>query len=208
MTTQDVYSSDPYQDDEKTSFPARVRGATGQELNYVNDVFFGPIASIIPFVNPMSNPFPGTSQTQRVGNWIKPVSLSGRVLMTAPEEGVPVNMTALAFIVLFHNDLTDHPPLASQDFLLVPTRPSSPWNVLRKDQFTVVWSQFFNLVSDKASPYFNQEAAFRIDLEEAPQITFDGDDLKKNHLLFCATSSSDGAPATVQCDFLFRYSDS
>jgi len=196
------------------AFIKKVRRAAGAELKYLatNSTFLVSVSD--PSALFLSNVIQGLGPSQRLGNWINPVGMHGTVrchgttLAAAPEI-----WTMRVGILRFNDDISDT-TFISSDLLETASRPGGPFKVSSKGKFSVLWTRVVFVSNNSDNGLFNRSLKFRIDLETAPKILFDGPSLTgqtRNHLVFFAMSDSpspDDEPPSVDIDCMFRYTDS
>ncbi len=157
----------------------------------------------------LSNIDQGDTNTERTGNWIKPVSLMGTLTVQADAAGFGENAFAqyrVAIILWKENETTDPITLAKvvQDVL----RPFQQFNVESKGSFKVLWSRTGNLVNNADNSQFVKYHRFY--LRPSMKILYDDDAFRKFHLFFLAYSNIDTlmAPPAISINTRLRYTDS
>ncbi len=199
------------------SFAAQVRKVVAAEVkyHYLNNEL--EIESGAPVLSSFTSIAQGVTATQRIGNWIKPVNLHGTVVISGNPAALGVRETwgVRVFIFVFNEDVTAAPTFAASQFMIDPARPGGPFNILRKGQFSVLWTRFVTVSNNSDNNLFTRNLTFRVNLSKAKKCLYDGPaavgDKTKFHIYFGAVSEATSpvvdAP-TLTLDTMFRYTDS
>ncbi len=155
----------------------------------------------------LSNISLGDANTERTGNWIKPVSLMGTLIVQA-QLGTSVTTPRFkVFVVQWREDaVLNTPDLVKivQDVV----EPHQQFNVESKGQFKILWSWTGTVVPNADNPQFVKTKRFY--LKPPRKILYDDDVLKKEQLYLFGFSDVDGLdnPPFISGNIRLRYTDS
>lgn len=151
----------------------------------------------------------GDLNTERTGNWIKPVSLMGTLTVQGDPDGAAENaflQYRVAIILWKENQTTD--PISLLKVVQDVLRPFQQFNVESKGSFKVLWSRTGNIVNNVENSQFVKYHRFY--LRPSMKILYDDDAFRKFHLFFLAYSNIPTAmfPPAISINTRLRYTDS
>ncbi len=190
-------------------FAQRVQRVVDSELK-----FAAIGASLQPIVGNqseiiLSNIEQGTGATNRIGNWIRPITVHGNVTIEGTPGAVASTFGVRVGVACWkHDESLD--PFQASDIMLSGAAPGGPFSVVQKGAFQVLWSRYVVVVNNDDNSKVIQQLRFKAGLGSLPKILYDGAINKKNHIFFFAVSddTSGANPVTVEFDIMFRYTDS
>lgn len=156
----------------------------------------------------LSNIVQGDANTQRTGNWVKPVSLMGTMTITgALGAAAPASKVRVSIVCWKENQDTD--PIQLARILQDVARPHQQYNVESKGSFKILWSRAFNVINNDDNPQFLR--TFRFYVRPSMKVLFDDADQRKYHLFLVASSDQNplaGDEPLISFNTRLRYTDS
>lgn len=195
----------------RRSFARRVRQVVAQELKYQIGAFqVSPIVGAQSSVD-VTQIAQGQTQTTRNGNWIKPVTIHGNIVIvgdttvprTADQYGIRVG-----YACWMNDESSD--PFSAARIMQSAAAPVGPFNILEKGAFKVLWSRFVVVVNNDDNAQLVKRLRFKVNLGRLPKILYDAANQKKYNIFFFALSddTTGTQPVTIFVDHVFRYTDS
>ncbi len=186
----------------------RVRRIVDAELK-VRDLGVGPvdIPTLTGNVTLISNVAQGDLNTQRSGNWIKPVSWMGCFTVTGNvAQALTTSLFRIGLVCWKENQEVN--PLTLVKFMQDTSAPHQQYNIENKGQFKIMWSRTGIVSNDINNPQFQK--MYRFYVKPTTKILFDGAGQRNNHLFLFGYSQIAAAadPPTYQFDTRIRYTDS
>ncbi len=175
----------------------------------IRDLSVGPVAmpSITGNMIHISSIAQGDLNTERSGNWVKPVSFMGTITVTGDAAAAAVAADyRVGVLVWKENDNVDPATIAKvfQD----TADPHQQFNVASKGQFKILWNRTGQVINNQDNSQFRKMHRFYV--KPSMKILFDGATDTKYHLFLFALS--DLAAAANPPDLAFasrlRYTDS
>lgn len=180
------------------SFAARVRRVVAAEKKQsAVSIASTELAENIDYMIPFTANIPvGTgAQSQRIGNWIKPVRITATCILTGFTGALTTSVYNIRVGVLCYKNDHSADPILSTEILQDVGVPQGPYDYQRKGDFQILSDRFFSLVNDDDSAHFTKSVKFDLSLAKLPQALYDGVNPKKNHIfLFCTTDAVPGVP--------------
>ncbi len=193
------------------AFAAAVRRVVSAEQKYkVDDQLFSSSRFTGGF-NIMTNVQQGVLATERIGNWLQATSTHGTVVVHGNGDALPLETYGVrVWIMVLNEDFDQIVPVNASGYLLTDTRPAGPFNILRKGEFSVLWTRYVQVSNNTDNSLFTRTLPFRLSLNKVKKSLYDGTDIKKYHLFFMTTSDAavDANLPLVQLDYMMRYTDS
>jgi len=156
----------------------------------------------------ISNVGQGDLNTQRDGNWIKPITWMGTITVIAnaadkANSTVPYRIGCVVWME--NNDIND---LTLAKVMQDNFAPHQQFNIENKGQFKVLWSRTGILSTDPTNVRF--QVVHKFYLKPRLKILFDAADLKNNHLFIFGYSDVDAiaSPPSMRFDTRLRFTDS
>ncbi len=188
----------------------KVKRIIDAELKFV-DVDIGPLdmPNTLGVVTPITVGInQGDAVNQRNGNWIKPVTLYGTIVVNGNEANI-IEETIFfrLMIVVWKENETNNPILLNQVVQSV-VFPHQGFNVQNKGQYRVLWSRTGILSTNSDNPQFQKMLRFYV--KPSMKVLYDGNAPKNNQLFFLAFSDIDVAtnPPSVEFSLRLRFTDS
>lgn len=151
----------------------------------------------------------GAAGSDRVGNWIQPVSLSGYITVTGDADGstAPNYGVRVGFCQWFNDESRDS--FTTTEVMLDVMRPGGPFNVRARGSFRVLWSRYFIVYNNGENAKITHTERYFLKLKQSPKCLYNVDLQKANQIFwFCLSDDRDGtAPPTVEVDAMFRFTD-
>jgi len=187
----------------------RVKRIIDAELK-MHDVSANNIAldNLIGLQTSLSNIAQGDQNTQRTGNWIKPISLMGTMTIIGVD-GLAVEASKVRVSIVCWKENQDTDPIVLARILQDVSRPHQQYNVESKGSFKILWSRVFNVVNQDNNPQFLR--TFRFYVKPSMKVLFDDADQRKYHLFLVASSDKaalSGDEPLISFDTRLRYTDS
>lgn len=152
----------------------------------------------------------GTSASQRIGNWIRPQSLRGNMVVRGTAGNALQKMSIRVGVALWKNDQSIDPFLAG-DIMADGNSPMGEFSVLEKGAYQVLWTRTMVVVNQDDNSQNVKKVAFSINLSKIPKTLYSGAVPKKYQLFyfFISDDTNGGANAVnIEIDAMFRYTDS
>jgi len=186
----------------------RVKRIVGAELKF-RDLGVGPIniPSVTGSVIQISNIAQGDTAQQREGNWIKPTTWMGTIIIAGNiNQSEPTSAYRLGAVCWKENQNVDSISLAKlmQDV----NAPHQQYNIQSKGSFKILWSRTGVVSNDVNNPQFQKVLRFYV--KPRMKILFDGEDSRKYHLFLFAFSDRNvlDSPPFYSFDTRLRFTDS
>ncbi len=187
----------------------RVKRIIDAELK-VRDLGVGPVAmpTVLGSFSHITSIAQGDANTQRNGNWIRPVTWMGTVTLSANATDL-INTTVqyrIGCILWKENHQINAANLAK--IMQDTSAPHQQYNIENKGQFKVLWSRTGILSNDPTNPRFQGVHKFYI--RPRQKVLYEGATFKNNHLFLFGYSdvATDANPPTISFDTRIRYTDS
>ncbi len=151
----------------------------------------------------------GTSASQRIGNWIRPVSLRGNMVIRGTAGNALQKLSIRVGVALWKNDQSADPFLAG-DIMADGNSPFGEFSVLEKGSFQILWTRTMVVVNNDDNSQNVKKVMFSINLSKVLKTLYSGAAPKKYQLFyfFISDDSNGGADAVnIEVDALFRYTD-
>ncbi len=147
----------------------------------------------------------GDSNTERTGNWIKPVSFMATLVIQSDQASAPTTSRfRVGCFVWMEDDNQNTPEI--QDILQDPFEPHQQFNVQNKGQFKILWNRTGVVVNNADNTQFVK--TYRFYVKPTQKILYDGQVLKKYHLFIFAQSDATANTPTLTFSARVRYTDS
>ncbi len=151
----------------------------------------------------------GTSASQRIGNWIRPVSLRGNMVIRGSPGNALQKLSIRCGVALWKNDQSADPFLAG-DIMADANSPMGDFSVLEKGSYQVLWTRTMVVVNNDDNSQNVKKVMFSINLSKVPKTLYSGAAPKKYQLFyfFISDDTNGGVDAVnIEIDALFRYTD-
>jgi len=177
-----------------------------QRVGPANMVVAGTVSPVLDITSAIAQ---GTSATNRVGDFIKPVTLHGSMSLTGFDGATaPVYRVRVFCICWKEQFIAATSPLIA-DLYQNTADPWSPFKPSARGTFKLLWSRKFELVNEQNNPKFSRVYNYKVPLSRLPTITWDVAIPNRNHLMFFAVSTfAIAEEATIEISNMFRYTDS
>ncbi len=155
----------------------------------------------------LSNIAQGDTNTQRNGNWIKPVSFMGTITVSGnPASGDLVSKYRVG--VMYWKENQDVDPAAIAKIFQDVGDPHQQFNIQNKGQYKILWNRTGQVVNNTDNSQFVKLHRFYV--RPPMKVLYDDDTFKKNHLFIFGLSDVDIANGPPQLVFSIRirYTDS
>ncbi len=187
----------------------KVKRIIDAELKFV-DVDLGPLP--IPDATGVVTPITvgivqGDAVNERNGNWIKPVTLYGTIVVNGNSAGATDTSFFRHMIVVWKENETNNPIDLGQIVQSV-VFPHQGFNVQNKGQYRVLWSRT-GIVSNNIDN--NQfQKMYRFYVKPSMKVLYDGNAPKNNQLFFLSFSDINAGsnPPDVEFSLRLRFTDS
>ncbi len=192
----------------KQSLVSAVRSIVDAELK-VRDLSIAPVTVLTTgsLTNITEGILQGDGSTERSGNWIKPVSLYGTMVI-AGNAGNNALLTEYRFYVLCWKEdesVNDATPMKIMGDV---TDPFQGYNIPNKGQFQILFSKTGIVSNDLDNSKNISISKFSIKGSRLEKVLYSGDDAKKNQLFIgCFSSEAVDAPI-FRFTTRLRYTDS
>lgn len=151
----------------------------------------------------------GTSASQRIGNWIRPVSLRGNMVVRGAPGNALQKLSIRVGVALWKNDQSADPFLAG-DIMADANSPMGDFSVLEKGSYQVLWTRTMVVVNNDDNSQNVKKVMFSMNLSKVPKTLYSGAAPKKYQLFyfFISDDTNGGVDAVnIEVDALFRYTD-
>ncbi len=167
------------------------------------------VAATVGLVRHLSNIAQGDTNEERQGNWVKPISLMGTVLVQGDDSGNAVDsMSQFRIAVVVWKENQDVDAITVAKVFQSVVNPFQQFNVESKGSFKVLWSWVGNVVNQADNAQLMKMRRFYV--KPSMKILFDDAAFRKYHLfllMISDTPAGDGVPA-ISFDTRLRYTDS
>ncbi len=169
-----------------------------------------PVLDVSPRSIRISNVISGTSATNRIGNWIQPLAIHNRVVITGNVDSPDPFFECRSMLVLYNNnDRTD--PFDPTTMLQNNNAVYGPFDYEKLGNWTILWDEFTLVSNDPGSPAFLTTLDVTLDIRDLPQITFVDNFGHQNHLFAVTLGNAligDPAPPMAKQATQLYFSDS
>ncbi len=175
----------------------------------VRDLGVGPIAipSVTGDVTRITAIAQGDLNTQRNGNWIKPVTWMGTLTVEGNSAGAATtSLFRIGCFVWKENEDVDPATLAK--IMQDTSAPHQQYNIESKGSFKILWSRTGIFSNNTDNPQFQK--IFRFYVKPTMKVLYDDADARKFHLFIFGFSDVDNLsnPPSYSFDTRLRYTDS
>ncbi len=196
------------------AFASQVRRVVSAERKYVHiqGTIIAQSQSAQSF--PLSESSQGTGPTERIGNWIQPVSMHGTCTVTGDPTGPSDSVTKVRVFIWIINDNASAFVVDPYEFMDDRARPHGPFNINRKGGFSVVWTRVCTVADLLRNDKHSMTYSWSLSLNKKQKCLFSGPadfNRTKFHYNFAALSDVPNPlsnPPTIVFDSMFRYTDS
>ncbi len=187
----------------------KVKRIIDAELKFV-DVDLGPLAipNTLGVVTPISSGIAqGDAVNERNGNWIKPVTLYGTIVING-NSGANVDTSFFRHMIVVWKENETNNPIDLQQIVQSVVFPHQGFNVQNKGQYRVLWSRTGIVSNNIDNSQFQK--MYRFYVKPSMKILYDGAAEKNNQLFFLSFSdiNAAGNPPDVEFSLRLRYTDS
>ncbi len=193
------------------SFATRVRKVVKAEVKFRDQGF-----SVTPIVGAQSevlatNIDQGAGASNRIGNWLQPLSLKGNITVQGDDAAGPQqeNHGVRVGYAMWKNDETND-AFTYDRIMQDGAAPGGPFSVPEKDSYKVLWTKYMTVNNHRQNSQFTKTFGFSINLTSLPRTLYDNANSKKNQIFFFAGSDDivGANPPTVLVDSMLRFTDS
>ena len=175
-------------------------------------VDFNEVPTITGMMTHISGIDQGDTNITRNGNWIRPVVLNGKVVCIGNSSNAVFATKMRVGVLLWKNDFTVDVPTITK-VISDTSNPLSPFSLINKGSFSILWTRNIVLSNDKSNPNAQQQLTFYLKLSKYPKTLFAGTaaaDSKKYHYFFFALSDEEtkANPPSLSFHTSLRYTDS
>ncbi len=194
------------------SFAVKVRKVVKSELKYRNqnqsNISMDLIAGLFPKLSISADINQGNLITQRIGDFITPVTNHGTVSVIADTTS-PIQSTRYRLFFFVWKETVDEPVApVIEDLLEDVLDVWSPFKISQRGTFKVLWSRKSFVINNLDNTYVSRVYNYKFNFNRISQMTYDGGAANRNHLFFYGIS--DGGipnPSTYTINNIFRYTD-
>ena len=149
----------------------------------------------------------GDDPNERIGNWIKPVTLMGTIVMQGVQGSPGILSRFKVYVVQWRED-QDLNPAENEKIVQDGTNPHQQFKVESKGQFKILWSWNGFVINNEDNPDFSKMKRFYV--KPPRKVLYDLADHKKEHLFIFAYSDIDllDSPPQISYGIRLRYTDS
>ncbi len=149
----------------------------------------------------------GDGASERIGNWVKPVTLHGTVTVQADEVATEPLQQFRVFIVQWHEN-QDVDAISLVKLVQEVNQPYQAYNIQSKGAFKILWSWVGSVIADTTNAQYVKTRHFY--LRPSRKILFDVDDLRKFHIYLVGFSNilAINNPPSMSFNTRLRYTDS
>jgi len=172
------------------------------------DLIFTDIGTPIGSIIHITDIDQGLEQSQRVGNWIKPVSWMGTITIRGSETAAPELTPKFRIALCCWKESQIGNGFAIASVMQDIAQPHQQYNIQNKGQFKVLWSRTGILSNQDDNPQFLK--TFRFYVKPSLKTIYDDAVFKNNHLFMFAITDVAGAsnPPQWSVSTRLRYTDS
>ncbi len=165
------------------------------------------VPNTLGFSNHLSIIDQGDLNTERSGNWIKPVSLHGTVVIQGNTTNVIEISRFKVYVVQWREDQGLNPITLAKVVQSV-INPHQAFNVESKGQFKILWSWTDTIVNNTENSQFVKTRRFYV--KPPRKVLYDVDEFKKEQLFIWAFSDTAilDDPPFISFGIRLRYTDS
>ncbi len=184
----------------------RVKRIIDAELKF-KDVFIANLAmlSTIGLIINLSGIDLGDSPSERIGNWIKPVTLYGTLNVQADEAAADLNQPFRVMIVQWREN-QDNDPISLEGLVQNTAEPFQGYNIQSKGSFKILHSWVSTVIGNTDNSQYIKTHRFYV--KPSTKILFDDTLQRKYNLFLVAFSAVNVAPPTLFGNVRLRYTDS
>ncbi len=188
--------------------PGKVKRIIDAELKFKDVNVNGlTIPSLLGNLFSLSAIDTGDGESERIGNWVKPVSLHGAITVQADETSAEPLQRFRVFIVQWREN--QDIDVASLEKLVQNTsQPYLGYNVQSKGAFKVLWTWVGAVISNTDNPQYAKTRRFYV--KPRTKILYDGDGPRKYQIFMAGISdiAALDAPPSFTFSSRLRYTDS
>jgi len=186
--------------------PGKVKRIIDAELKF-KDVFIASLSmpSATGRIVNLSSIDNGDSPSERIGNWIKPVTLFGTLTAQADESSVEPRQSFRVMIVQWREN-QDVDSISLEKIVQADAEPFQGYNIQSKGSFKILWSWVSTLVANVDNTQYLKTKRFYV--KPRTKILFDVTDQRKYNLFLVAFSDTAVTPPTLYGNIRLRYTDS
>ncbi len=151
----------------------------------------------------------GTSASQRIGNWIRPQSLRGNMVVRGSAGNALQKLGIRVGVALWKNDESID-AFAAGDIMADGNAPAGDFSVLEKGAYQVLWTRYLAVSNNDDNSQNFKKVAFNINLRKVPKTLYSAGAPKKYQIFyfFISDDTNGGAVAVnIEVDGMFRYTD-
>lgn len=197
----------------KRRFPmsvGRVKRIIDAELkiSLVNNDFVDIFVGTTSIVQ-LSSIAQGDTNLTRTGNWIKPITTHGYIVVKGFPGAVAASYGIRVGIVRWNNDQSVD-PVSVLKLMFDAAIPAGSFSFVNKGAFKVVWTRYVSVVNNTDNSQFLKTLKYYIRLSSAPKCLYNGATNKKFQYFVFAMSDDLSAAEhpSYQIDNTFRFTDS
>ncbi len=185
--------------------PGKVKRIIDAELKF-EDTFLASLSmpATVGRIVHLSNVAIGTGESERIGNWIKPVTLYGVLSVQADETNLePFQPFRIAIVQWRENQNVDSITLPK--LVQGAATPFQGYNVESKGAFKILWTWVGHVIGEQNNPQYIKNRRFY--LKPRTKVLFDDADFRKYHLFLVGFSDNAAMAPTVYGNVRLRYTD-
>ncbi len=186
-----------------------VRREVDAELKFRDlDIAFAPIPTVTGSVTNITLGIDqGNLNTNRSGNWIKPTTFMGKIVVTADDNNGAISTQYRCMVVCWKEDESTN-PLTLAKLMQDTSEPHQGYNIANKGQFQVLKSWTGVLSNHNQNSKVIQYHTFY--LKPKMKVLYSAANAKNNQLFICAFSqfATGQNPAVFRFSTRLRYTDS
>ncbi len=186
--------------------PGRVKRIIDAELKF-KDVFLASLSipSVTGLIVNLSGIDSGDGVNERIGNWIKPVTLYGTLNVQADENNAEPNQPFRVMIVQWREN-QDNDPISLESLVQETAEPFQGYNVQSKGSFKILHTWVSTVIGNTDNNQYIKTHRFYV--KPSTKILFDVDAQRKYNLFLVAFSDKALATPTLFGNVRLRYTDS
>jgi len=186
--------------------PGRVKRIIDAELKFKDSSIQAiSMPSVTGLILNLSSVDQGDAPTERIGNWIKPVSLMGTVTVQANEANAEPLQLFRCFVLQWHEN-EDVDPITLTKVVQNDIQPYQQFNIQSKGSFKILWNWVGSVIANVDNSQYTKTTRFYV--RPRRKVLFDALDNRKYHLFFVAFSNVNADIPTVSAQIRLRYTDS
>ncbi len=167
-----------------------------------------PIPSVGGTINQLTIIGQGDTNTQRTGNWIKPTSFMGTIVLKGNPAADPDVVPEFRVGVFCWKENQNLNGASIDKIMQDDVDPHQGFNIENKGQFKILWSRTGILSNQNRNPHFQKILKFYV--KPPLKVLYDNALSKNNHLFIFAYTGTDtlANPPTINYSTRIRYTDS